>query len=280
MSADQPQDRFVTANGLRFHYRGSGDPEGAAVLILHSITGHGWEWDPLAGALAERFRVIALDQRGHGASAWAPDYAPDRMASDIAAIVHQLALGPVTIVGHSMGGINGYLYAASHPDAVAKLVIVDVGPESLTVLGDVLRVALGTWASAAFAEPEEAVGEWLASSPLAHEPEMRRYVLPNLQQGDDGNWRWRYDAAGLHSFLDGAPDAAAQWAALRQVACPTLVIRGAESEALSAHAAGRMIQELPRGRLIDIPGAGHDVHIDQPEALIAAVVGFLATAEG
>ena len=119
---DRAVDKFIAANGLRFHYRESGSPDAPPLLILHSITGATpWEWDPLAASLADRFCVLAVDQRGHGASTWAPSYAPDRMVQDIAAIVAGLGLGPVTIVGHSMGAINGYLYAATtHRCAAAR----------------------------------------------------------------------------------------------------------------------------------------------------------------
>ena len=104
---------------------------------------------------------------------------------------------------------------------------------------------------------------------------MRRYVTHNLLQGADGFWRWRFDAARLESFVTLAPDPATQWAALGQVACPTLVIRGAESEALRASTAARMCQELAHGRLVELAGAGHDVHIEQPRSLLPTVREFL-----
>jgi pimeloyl-ACP methyl ester carboxylesterase len=100
------QDTLVTANGLRLHVRQWGRVDASPVLLLHGLTGNAWEWDPIAASLANRYHVLAVDQRGHGASAWASDYAPDRMVEDIDAIVSAFGPGRLNIVGHSMGGIK------------------------------------------------------------------------------------------------------------------------------------------------------------------------------
>jgi pimeloyl-ACP methyl ester carboxylesterase len=276
----QTQDKFISTNGLQFHYRESGDAGAPCLLILHGITGHAWEWDSVVAALSDQLRVLAVDQRGHGASAWASDYAPALMAEDVAAIITALGLGRVRLVGHSMGGINSYLCAACHPALIERLVIVDVGPDSLTAttMAASLPLALRAWQQAAYDDPEEALAEWLSASPRAREQELRCYVDHNLQRRTDGRWVWRFDAARLGSFQRGAPAEAAQWAALRRVTCPTLVIRGADSEVLSAPTAARMVREMENGHLVEISDGGHDLHIEQPEALIAALRGFLTAA--
>jgi esterase len=272
---ERARDVEITANDLRFHGRVWGNAGAPGVLILHSLTGHAWEWDPLACALADQRYVIALDQRGHGASDRAADYAPQLMAADIMAILDSLHLGRVSIVGHSMGAVNGYLAAAERPASVERLVIIDVGPTSRQMVQQVLPSALQSWEQASFGAPDEALAEWLAINPRAREPAMRRYVMPNLVRGHDGRWRWRFHAAGLQSWVEQLHDESAQWEALRRITCQTLVIRAAESEALLAPDASRMIQQLRHGHLLEIPDAGHDVHIDQPEALVAAVRSFL-----
>lgn len=275
----QAQDAFVTANGLRLHVREWGSVDASPVLLLHGLTGNAWEWDPIADALADRYHVLALDQRGHGMSAWASDYAPDRMVEDIDAIVSALGLGRLSIVGHSMGGINAYLYTARHPEVVERLVIVDIGPDSITPAAAALwHDALRASAGATYGEPEEAVAEWRAANPRAREPELRHFVRYNLGQDVDGGWRWRFDGAHLGSFITGAPDAAEQWTALQGVTCPTLVIRGADSEVLRASSAARMVRELARGDVVEIPLAGHDLTVEHPEALRAHVRRFLAAA--
>jgi pimeloyl-ACP methyl ester carboxylesterase len=200
------------------------------------------------------------------------------MADDIAAIASAIELERVRVVGHSMGGINAYLCAARHPALIDALVVVDVGPDSLTSAWAMANLAplLRAWAEASFSDPDEAVATYLAGETGPHDEELRRFVLHNLRQRPDGRWTWRFDTAGLQSFLTNAPDPDAQWAALRQVACPALVVRGALSEVLSAPTAARMRQELPRGRLVEIADAGHDVHIEQRAALLAEAGAFLA----
>jgi pimeloyl-ACP methyl ester carboxylesterase len=175
-----------------------------------------------------------------------------------------------------MGGINGYLYTARHPEVVERLVIVDIGPDSITPAAAALwHDALRASAGAVYGEPEEAVAEWRAANPRAREPELRHFVRHNLRQSVDARWRWRFDAAQLGSFITGAPDAAEQWTALQAVTCPTLVIRGAGSEVLTASSAARMGRELVQGRVVEMPLAGHDLTVEQPHALSAHMRGFL-----
>jgi pimeloyl-ACP methyl ester carboxylesterase len=200
------------------------------------------------------------------------------MVQDIAAIVAELGLGSVSILGHAMGAINGYLLAARHPSMVERLVIVDAGPESLACSERALTDALDACRQAVFADPSDAVAERIAANPRAREPEMRRYVTQNLLLGADSLWRWRFDAARLASFMTLSPDPSAQWDALRQVVCPTVVIRGAESEQLSASTASRMSREIALAELLEIPGAGHDVHIDQPRLLLTTIREHLTQA--
>jgi pimeloyl-ACP methyl ester carboxylesterase len=270
------RDEHVIAGGPRFHYRAWGDERAPDVLLLHGLTGNAWEWDPIAAVLSRRFHVLALNQRGHGASPWARDYAAERMVDDLARITAELELKSLALVGHSMGALNGLLCAARHPQLVERLVIVDFGPDSMT------PEATGQWtaslraaAQASFSDPREALAEWLAANPRARERHLLHFVIHNLGQGTDGRWRWRFDTVGLKSFLDQIPGEPVQWAALRDVACPTLVLRGEHSEVLTAQTAARMGDELPSGKVVEIPGGGHDLTVEQPEALATAVDQFL-----
>ena len=127
------QDALVQLNGLSFHYRDWGNPTAQPLLLLHGFTVHARSWDTFAAAMRDRYRVIALDQRGHGETEWASDYHPDRMVEDIDAFVRALGLRRFVLLGLSMGGRNAFTYAALHPEEVERLIIVDIGPDTLIV---------------------------------------------------------------------------------------------------------------------------------------------------
>jgi esterase len=278
-NSETARDAFVAVHQLRLHYREWGAADEPAVVLLHGLTGVADEWDPIAADLAERFRVVAVDQRGHGSSDRARDYAPERMVGDLAEVVVALGLEPVTIVGHSMGGIIAYLFAAARAASIRDLVVVDVGPDSITpAVAAGWTVSLRTAADASYADPEEALLEWRSANPRAREEELRHFVEHNLARGHDGRWRWRFDAARLWSFLGQLPAAEDQWAALRRVRTRTLVIRGADSEVLSAATAARMASEIRHADVVELPGGGHDLTVEQPAAMSAVLQAFISGA--
>ena len=275
-----PIDAYVTVNGLRLHYREWGDSAAPPLVILHGLTGHAWEFDRIASALSDRFHVLALDQRGHGASAWADAYSPELIADDIADFIDTLDLGRVHVVGHSMGGVNAWWFAARHPQIVDRLVLADVTPSVITApsIVSVLRSALDEYAAAEYADPDDAVAEYLAGYDGAHEEELRIFVLNNLRQVSDDRWTWRFDAAGLRAWIDqAAANADAHLEALRRICSPTLVIRAGDSPFTERDDADEMAAAMPDASLIEVPGSGHDIHIDQPDALLVQLRSFLRT---
>lgn len=276
-SIDAARDGLVTAGGLRLHYREWGDPGAPDVLILHGLTGHAWEFDGLAEHLSDRFHVVSLNQRGHGDSDHASSYTPDVMAGDIGLVIDALGLSNVRIIGHSMGGVNGWLFASRRPDLVERLVIIDIGPDVLESeeAQSFWRERFAYYQLASYDDPEEAVAAYLGedTGPTAHL--LRTFVLDGIRQRDDGKWVWKFDADRLYSFIDGASDTAPLWQALSNVTCPTLIIRAGDSWALSDETFERMCREVPNARCIEVADCGHDVHFDQPERLLTALDEFL-----
>src|SRR5213594_3301097 len=126
---DMHRDRTLVLNGRRFHYTEWGAPTSPALVMLHGVTGHARTWDEEAAALATRYRVLALDQRGHGDSESATDcdYTVAAMSADLAAFADALDLARVSIVGLSMGGRVAIAFAGQAPRRVDRLVIVDIG---------------------------------------------------------------------------------------------------------------------------------------------------------
>ena len=267
--------KYVNVNGLGMHYRVLGPKNAPPLLLLHGIMGNAWEWDTAIDRLVQRFRVYAPDQRGHGRTDWSPPMTARQMGEDAAGFARALDLWDVTLVGHSMGGLAGVFAVASQPRRFARLVVLDIGPASLG--GPVaarVATALQFLGQQAYHSPDLATAEWLMGDPFARPDLVQNYVDHGLQRGRDGLYRWRFDAAGLMQFLrEGAePDGVA--AALRNVPVPTLVVRGEHSDVLSREGAGQVMDLLPWGELRVIPGASHDLGVQQPEAVAAAVLEF------
>src|SRR5437899_10780313 len=128
---DMHRDRTLTLNGQRFHYAEWGPATAPPVLLLHGVTGHARTWDDEAAGLASRYRVLALDQRGHGDSDPSPnaDYTVVTMSADVAAFADALGLSRFSIVGLSVGGRVAIGFAGQAPARVERLMIVDIGPE-------------------------------------------------------------------------------------------------------------------------------------------------------
>ncbi|HTE86193.1 MAG TPA: alpha/beta hydrolase [Dehalococcoidia bacterium] len=272
------QDKNVSLNGLSFHYRDWGSETAPPLVLLHGITSHSRTWDRFASTMTDRFRVLALDQRGHGETDWAPRYSTKLMAEDLAAFAAALGLGRFALVGHSMGACNAYYVAAQNPKAVDRLVIGDFGPDVVgSTAGGQVAARIQAAATASFADAEEAVRSAVAQNPRAAEADVRHRVSANLKQRDDGRWVWRYDGAGLaaHAPVDRMPSREEQWQMIARIACPTLIVRGAESDTLQRATAERMLEVIPDCRLIEVARAGHSIPLDNPVGWLAAVRPFL-----
>jgi pimeloyl-ACP methyl ester carboxylesterase len=222
--------------------------------------------------MRNRYRVLALDQRGHGETEWASDYAPERSVEDIDAFVRELGLKRFALLGLSMGGRNAYTYTSLHPEEVERLVIVDIGPEIVPAGAE--RIQAGVQAPDVFDDPEEAVRRAREANPRPPDAELRHRILNNLKQTDDGRWTWRYDKA-LRTGSRPRPDPETVWPLLARITCPTLLVRGAASDVLSRETAARMVETIPNCRLVEVPDSGHSVPLDNPPGFLAAVQQFL-----
>jgi pimeloyl-ACP methyl ester carboxylesterase len=225
------------------------------------------------------FRVLALDQRGHGDSDWAKDgaYTVDAHAADIGACVERLALGPLVLVGLSMGGRNAIRYTSSHPAKVERLVIVDIGPDIAPQGAERVR-------RTAAEAPEEFTSVDAAAAYLrqqavfmtpAAEAALRHRVEHGTKKLPSGRYTWKYDKALRDQRRTGNVPQVDLWPAVGQIKAPTLIVRGSESDVFAPETAKRMQALIPESRLVEIPGAGHSVPADAPEAFERAVREFL-----
>ena len=275
-----PRDRFVDANGLRFHYLDWGEADAPPIVLLHGFAQTCHSWDFVALSLCDRFRVVALDQRGHGDSDWAPDgdYTPEAYQSDLHAIVQELGLREIVLIGLSMGGRNAFTYASSHPEHIRALVIVDAAPESRTA---------GTENIRRFVQQEDeldSVDDFVrrvqAYNPRRSVQQIRGSILNNLKQLPSGRWTWKYDKLlrSPERRLGSDPATALRlWGYVEGLRCPTLVVRGGETDVVASDTARSMQRRIPDARLATVEGAGHLVMGDNPAGFERAITSFLSS---
>ena len=276
MTADaQVQDRTIKLNGLRFHYRDWGNEGAPPLVLLHFFTWHARIWDTVASALRQQYRVLALDQRGHGESDWTDDYSPERYLEDLEAFTRALDLRRLRVLGFSVGGHAAMRYAALHPDAVERLVLGETLPEQRAPA----RAYLAAWLGQpnVFDDPQDAVRSARSLVPRAAEAELRHWVLNNLKEQGDRRWTWRFDPGLRRPGTPGPrPDPSTLRAFFGKVACPTLVVRGAESEMYEHDQAEEVARTIPKAQAVHISNAGHWVLLDNPDGFLAAVREFLS----
>jgi pimeloyl-ACP methyl ester carboxylesterase len=264
----------VDLDGLKLHYLDWGGP-GLPLVMLHGFSGHAHTWDHTAGALSHEYRVLALDQRGHGDSDWASGYGSKPMVDDLLHFLDRLAVDRATLMGLSMGGIVAYTFAAACPDRVERLIVLDIGPEISPIGLERISASLGK--SDVFASEDEAVAQARADNPRPTDANLRHRVSHNLRPLPDGTLTFKWDKA----LRDGSatrdePTLEARWNAWRAVKCPILLIRGDDSDILSPETAKRMVAENPNVSLALVADCGHSITLDRPEGLLQAVTPWLA----
>jgi len=266
----RPRDRAFSHAGLRLHLLDWGTAGAPPLLLLHGAAQTAHSFDEVAPALASDHDVIALDQRGHGDSGWAARYDRDAFAGDIAAVLATHGWPDATLVAMSLGGLNAIAFAAARPECVRGLVVVDVVP-SVAPAG---REAIGRQLAVHdFATFDEAVRHAHAFNPRRTRANIRDRLHHAMRKGPDGRWTWKFDPA-----IGGAAgrDVESLWWAVGRLRCPTLLVRGGESNILTSEGAERFVRTVPGSRIAMVPGAGHSVMGDNPAGFLAAVRPFLA----
>ena len=271
-----PESRFVEVNGLRLHYVDWGNTAAPTLVLLHGHASNVHTFDQLANRLRHDWHVVAMDQRGHGDSQWASDgYDRERFVEDFAGFVAAVEIGPFSLLGHSMGGLVGIEYVASHPAAVERFAIVDIGPEIKRA--DTSQIRRETVeAPEEFDSVDDVYAFLRAVDPLPPDGMLRYRAKHAVRQLESGKWGWKYDKELRSSARESrSPSAEELWAALASIACPTLVVRGQRSEVLAKDVAERMERVLPNGRLFEVERAGHRITLDNLDGLEREVRLFL-----
>ncbi|MGW0182087.1 alpha/beta fold hydrolase [Nocardia sp. NPDC003345] len=257
-----------------------GPPDGAPVLFLHGggQTRHSWKQTG-AQLGAAGIRAVALDARGHGDSQWAPDrdYRYEAMVGDVHAILEQLGGGPAVVVGASMGGITGLL--ATHApggQAISALVLVDIvtRPEPEGVNRVLTFLSKNPDGFATLDEAADAVAEYLPHRPR---PKSNSGLLRNLRERD-GRWYWHWDP-GILGDKSADPDRMARTldGAARALTIPVLLVRGLQSDVVSAEGAAEFQALVPHAEIVEIGNAAHTAAGDDNDAFTEAVAKFVLT---
>lgn len=270
-----PESRAVAVQGLRLHYLDWAGPAARPVVFLHGGGLNAHTWDLVCAVLASEFRCLALDQRGHGDSDWSTqgDYAFETQARDLAEFVDRLGLARVALVGMSMGGINALLYAAAHPERVAALALIDVGPDVQAAGGR--RIAAFVRQSVEADSIEALLAQAQAFNPQRDPRLLRRSLLHAFRRRTDGKWVRKNDTRPQAHTGAGAADLQRYWPLVPRIACPALAVRGARSNVLHDADAQKLARALPRGRWARVENAGHSVQGDNPAGLLEVLRPFL-----
>ncbi len=284
-----PVSRTFFSQRLRLHYVDWGNHGAPPLILLHGGRDHCRNWDWVARALRHEFHIICPDLRGHGDSAWAEDgnYLLTNYIYDLAQLVHQQGLAPVTIVAHSLGGNISLHYAGLYPDAVRKLVAIEgLGPPRRQLAAESGRSIV------------ERLHEWVdqrrglsgrvprryptVEAALARMQEENKHLSPaqarhlteqGVNQNEDGTYSWKFDNyVRVWPPCDMARrDTQLLWS---RITCPTLLVYGAESWATDPRTDGR-IEHFRTAEVLRVDGAGHWVHHDRLDVFLDAVRAFL-----
>jgi esterase len=272
----QPQDKMVTANGLKLHYLEWGTADNPTMVLLHGLRGHAHSWDSFSEPMSQDYHVLALDQRGRGGSDWAADgaYTPDAYVKDFTGFCEELKLESFVLVGHSMGARNGMGFASLYPKKVRSLVVVDAPPSNMPDGDRIRQEILG--APEEFDSFEQVFNHIRAENPLPSEEVLRRRVKYQVKELPNGKIGWNYDIAIREGFRQPRrTPPPGMWDAWKVLTCPTLIVRGLETDALTPEAAKEMLDSHPNSQLVEIPGAAHMVFEENPEGFLTQVRNWL-----
>ena len=260
----------VLADGrkLSFLRWGSGEPR---IVLVHGGSQNAHTWDTVALGLGES--LIAVDLPGHGHSDWRDDaaYSPASMAADLADLIATHAPSAELIVGMSLGGLTSLALAGHSPHLVRKLALVDITPG---VTGAKAKAVLDfVNGPQAFPSFEDLLARTIEHNPTRAVSSLRRGILHNAKQLDDGSWQWRYDRRShvrdVQASGDPVPANAlsALWDIVSALECPLTLFRGSLSPVVDDADVAELLRRRPNAAVVVVEGAGHSIQGDRPVEL-------------
>lgn len=288
MIAGPASHRFISQR-LQLHYADWGNPEAPPLVLVHGGRDHCRSWDWVAQELSRDWHVIAPDLRGHGDSAWSPDgdYSMQAYIYDLAQLIHQLKLTPVTIVAHSLGGNIALRYTGIYPENVRRIVAIEglglspgLQAERLAKpVSQLLREWIDEKRAAAGRLPkryqslDEAYQRMKTENSYLSDSQARHLTVHGISQNEDGTYSWKFD--NYVRFIPPVDLSPVEIEGLWQaITCPTLLLYGENSWASNPLKDGRA-KHFRNARIEVYKDAGHWLHHDQFDQFIADIRAFL-----
>jgi pimeloyl-ACP methyl ester carboxylesterase len=266
-------DHFLSIDGLRLRYREWGDASSPPIVLLHGGSAHAHWWDFFAPAIADTYRVLALDLRGHGDSDHAdpPAYRIGDYTRDLAQFVEAMGLGRIDLIGHSLGGMVATAYAGLAPQHLKSLVVVD-SQLRITPGGAHYMLRLHNFPQTFYRDREQAIRRFrlLPTRTEATAEVLAHVAAHGIRQLPDGRWTLKFDRESLaHAEPQDLTTI------LQRVTCPILFVRGAQSTLLTHAALTALQAAIPHAEAVEVPNAHHHVMLDNPAGFESVVRTFL-----
>ena len=289
MTLTGPTSQTFISQRLRLNYLDWGNRGKPPLVLVHGGRDHARSWDWTAEELRDDWHVVAMDHRGHGDSDWVSDgnYQTSDMVYDLAQLIHQLGVGPVTIVSHSMGGNVSLRYAGIFPDMVRKIVAIEgLGPSPKRQqemrskpYPDRAREWIEKKRKASGRIPrryesiEAAFARMIEENSYLTEEQARHLTIHGVTRNEDGTYSWKFDPhLNVWPVEDVADDFMHQtWSA---ITAPTLLLYGSESWASNPEGDGRL-DHFVNAEVIEFEKAGHWLHHDQFDRFMQTLRDFL-----
>ena len=287
-----PTSRIYFSQRLRLHYVDWGNAGAPPLVLVHGGRDHCRNWDWVAEELRKDWHIIAPDLRGHGDSAWSQDgtYMMAGYVYDLAQLIHQQGLAPVTLLGHSLGGNIVLRYAGLYPENVARLIAIEgLGP-SPKMLAE--RYAMGfaqrmrDWITEQrglsgrlprrYASIEDAYKRMQGENKHLSPAQARHLTQHGVNQNEDGTYSWKFDnyVRSWPPYDMPVEEVEALW---RRITCATLLVYGKESWASNPADDGR-VRHFINAEVVSFERAGHWVHHDKLDEFMTLARRFLDAA--
>ena len=289
MTTPGPTSHTYFSQRLRLHYVDWGNPTKPPLLLVHGGRDHCRNWDWVAARLREDWHVIAPDLRGHGDSQWSAEgsYRMDSYIYDLAQLIYQQRLAPVTIIAHSLGGNIAIRYTGLYPETVRRLVAIEGLGASPKLMLERAKLSLDQRLCAWIDEQRDLAGRLPRRYPSIEDafkrmqgenkhlsPLQARHLTEHgVNQNEDGTFSWKFDnyVRSWPAYDMANHEVEQLWA---RVACPTLLVYGTESGASNPTVDGRA-KHFQQATVVTLEGAGHWVHHDQFETFMKISTDFI-----